>query len=134
MQEFQKAHPPMEDSKFVTEIWTYKVAEQHNPQSLIPENYVFGHHHTQKSFENSIRDGCVMCQIFKPGPEDTQTRPDSNIAAYGYYSLFSVIFQDCPIMSLYVHDYSGGFELCRHSMFSAFPLEAVVVVLFVILA
>lgn len=128
MQDFVEDHPPREDSKFVIEEWTYKTAEPHDPQSLDPEKYVFGHHRTQQSFEKSIRDGCVMCQIFGPRSDDTQTTSDSNIATYGYYSLFSIMFQDCPTMSLYVNDSSGGFELCRHSMFST-PLIALVAML-----
>lgn len=124
MKDFQKDTSPMEDSKFVTYVETDRTAEQLDPKPLDPENYVFGHHRTQESFENSIRNGCVMCQIFKPRPEDTQTKSDSNIATYGYYSLFSITFQDCPIMSLYVNDDSGGFELWRHSTFSAILLDS----------
>ncbi|PNY23155.1 Uncharacterized protein TCAP_06896 [Tolypocladium capitatum] len=111
--EFRDDDLPIEDSKFV---WfeTVKTVEPQDPEFCRPEHYMFGHHLTQQSFEQSVRDGCVMCEIFKPSNEAQEVKPDPKITALGYYSLFSIDFRDCPIMCMYVNDSRGGFELSSH--------------------
>lgn len=121
LEDFRKDHPPMEDSKFVTAVWTYQVVEQYDPQQHHPEKLMFGHHRTRESFEKSVRDGCVMCKIFKSVQDpETQTDSKSIMTTYGYYSVFSVSFREHPVMSMYVEDNSsGGFELCHHGKYYA---------------
>jgi hypothetical protein len=112
--EFDKDEVPLEDSKFVT-VETYKTVKPYDPELRRPEHWMFGHHLTQESFEQSVRDGCVMCDAFKPWHAgQQQVKSDPKIAALGYYSLFSIGFEDCPIMYMYVSDSRGGFALTPH--------------------
>lgn len=107
----------LEEDGFVTRVDSYQAVE-HDPEALHPEKYVFGHHRTRQSFEASVRDGCVMCKNFA---SDLETE-GGKIAAYGYFSLFSISFQENPVMFVFVNEASGGFELCRHGKSTAFSL------------
>lgn len=111
--EFQVDEAPSEESKFVI-VETYKTVKPYDPEFGRPEHYMFGHHLTQASFEQSVRDGCVMCDAFKPWHDGYEAKPNPKIAALGYYSLFSIRFEGCPIMFMYVNDTRGGFALSRH--------------------
>ncbi|POR36013.1 Uncharacterized protein TPAR_03789, partial [Tolypocladium paradoxum] len=113
LDEFKDDEVPLEDCKFGT-VETYKTVEPYDPEFRRPEHYLFGHHLTRQSFEQSVRDGCVMCHSFTPWYEGQEVKSDPNITALGYYSLFSIGFEDCPIMYMYVNDCRGGFELRRH--------------------
>ncbi|KAK3938702.1 hypothetical protein QBC46DRAFT_439773 [Diplogelasinospora grovesii] len=111
--EFDKDTIPLEDSKFVT-VETYKTVKPYDPELRRPEHWMFGHHLTQESFEQSVRDGCVMCDAFKPWHAGHEVKSDPKITALGYYSLFSIGFEDCPMMYMYVNDSRGGFALTPH--------------------
>jgi len=113
LDEFEEDEVPFQESKFVTTT-PYLTVEPYDPECSGPEHYMFGHHLTQESFEQSVRDGCVMCDAFKPLHEERELKPNQKITALGYYSMFSIGFQDCPIMYVYVGDSQGGFELCPH--------------------
>lgn len=111
--EFEEDKVPSEDPEFVT-VETYKTVKPYDPDFRRPEHYMFGHHLTRESFEQSVRDGCVMCNAFVPWHEGYGGKSDPNITKFGYHSLFSIAFEDCPTMYLYVDDSRGGFELSRH--------------------
>jgi hypothetical protein len=115
--EFQGDKLPFQESDVTTmphlTVETYLTVERYDPEFRHPEHYMFGHHLTQESFEQSVRDGCVMCDALKPRYEEREANPNQKITALGYYSLFSIGFEDCPIMFIYVDDSQGGFELSR---------------------
>ncbi|KJZ70094.1 hypothetical protein HIM_10521 [Hirsutella minnesotensis 3608] len=115
MDDFVDVEVHGDDSRFVT-VETYKSVKPHDPDYLRPEHHMFGHHVSRQSFEQSVRDGCVMCSSFRPRHIGDEVKADSNIAAFGYYSLFSIEFEDCPIMYMYVNNTRGGFELIRHTV------------------
>src|SRR5690349_15954608 len=88
---FMRDEATIPDSKFVT-VEPYLAVEPCDPESLRPELYMFGHHLTRESFERSISNGCVMCNIFKPLYNGDVETPNPKITALGYYSLFSISF------------------------------------------
>ncbi|GAO18944.1 hypothetical protein UVI_02059260 [Ustilaginoidea virens] len=100
-----------ENDKFVIRVDTYKTVEPYDPDLRLPQNFIFGHHLTEESFNQSVRDGCVMCHSFAAWRGMPKPEPDPKITALGYYSLFSVEFQAYPTMFLYVNDSRGGFDL-----------------------
>ena len=126
--EFVADELPVEDNKFIT-VETYKTVEVYDPDFRRPEHYMFGHHLSQQSFEQSVRDGCVMCDRFKPWHEGHDGKANPKIIALGYYSLFSVCFQPCPLMSIYINNSSGGFELSRYIGKQRWTLMDVLVIL-----
>lgn len=101
------------DTPGLIRVETYKTVEPHDPENYRPEHYIFGHHVTKESYEQSVRDGCVMCDAVS-AKFGREPKPDPKITALGYYSLFSIGFQDRPIMFVYVNDSRGGFELSPH--------------------
>lgn len=58
---------PVHDARFAT-VETYKTVKPLDPELRRPEHYMFGHHPTRRSFEQSVRAGCVMCCAFEPWP------------------------------------------------------------------
>lgn len=76
-------------------------------EDLEPQKCMFGHHVTEESFLQAIKDGCVMCNRFDyKGPRNLK------IEQHGYYSLFSVKLQvNKAVMYMYVNNSEGGFSL-----------------------
>ncbi|VUC28479.1 unnamed protein product [Clonostachys rosea] len=68
-----------------------------------PTHFLFGHHPTFESYQQSVADGCVMCcQSEHNGLEIDQ---HSAIFELGFYSLFAIGLQSVyPVMCIYTPD------------------------------
>lgn len=109
----------IQDSPFISRVLALS-CKRNDLYTQHPDKYLFAHHKSRKSFENSIREGCVMCQTFEDHLESNlEVNPE--IESCGCYSMFAVSFQSPRrpyMMHIYLNDYSVEFELCRYGKFT----------------
>ncbi|KAI0025205.1 HET-domain-containing protein [Xylariomycetidae sp. FL0641] len=80
-----------------------------------PEHFVFGHHRTRESFLRSRDEGCVFCNRFCwYGNSAVEAEINPKIAAFGYFSVFTVVRKPKAMMGMYVANSAGYFEMVPH--------------------
>lgn len=73
-----------------------------------PSHFMFAHHLTSESFQQSVREGCSVCNTFKDidGSHSKSTMS-------GYHSLFKISFiQDKAFINIFMGNGCGALELC----------------------
>ncbi|KAI0151747.1 hypothetical protein GGR57DRAFT_470293 [Xylariaceae sp. FL1272] len=81
-------------------------------RTQVPDRFVFGHHKTLASFQQSMARGCVMCNRYSPKVADVGR--NKVIEKLGYFSVFEAVFDsDSSTAMMFVRygNSQGGFRL-----------------------
>ncbi|KAI1460119.1 HET-domain-containing protein [Annulohypoxylon moriforme] len=81
--------------------------ESQDPESPnAPENFIFGHHATEASFIQAVKEGCICCTNLKRALHNTSVYQEirSEKLSLGYYTVFCIVTKPTPLVEIYIEN------------------------------